>query len=62
MNEDPHIDQVYLFLLKMKAIKVANIRDLSGEEIVMAEELVSAGLLKKISTRLTSIYIYKNGG
>ena len=62
MNEDPRIEQLYAFLVKVRSLKLVNIRNLSGDEIVMAEELVSAGLLKKISTRVTSVYIYEERG
>ena len=61
MSEQPRIDQLYALLMKIKERKIVHIRDLSGEEIVMAEELVSARLIKKISTRITSIYIYEGG-
>lgn len=49
---------LYEFLRTFKGKGIVSSRDLSGDEITMAEELVSLKLLDKTSTRLASFYSY----
>lgn len=53
-----HDNQLQEFLGKAKEKKVLNVRDMTGDEISLAEELVSKKLLTKYSTRVTTIYSY----
>lgn len=58
-------EQLFEFLKIVRDSRFVCVRDLSSEEIEMAEELVNMKLLTKISTNLTTIYTYgatENGG
>ena len=51
-------EELYVFLQRVRERSFVSVRDLSGEEIQMAEELVKLKLLSKISTRFTTVYSY----
>lgn len=51
-------EELFSFLRKIIEKKVVTTRELSSQEIEMAEELVSIKLLTKESSRLTTYYMY----
>lgn len=63
-TNDHHQEQLYSLLNKVKGSmdKILSTRDLSPDEITLAEELVTMKLLSKITTRVSSFYTYGVNG
>lgn len=61
---DPRQLKLYALLEKVKGSsdKILSTRDLSPDEITLAEELVGMKLLSKITTRVSSFYTYGVNG
>lgn len=59
MSEDSLThEELLIFFRMVKEKKVVSVRDLTSKEIEMAERLVSAKLLSKLTTNINSFYTY----